>query len=146
MIRRLLWRNFLLATALFFGWLVIDSASSILFSSPLEGVYYPLTSGRLKHVPSDWTNKSTYAAGAYLAIFGVTWILFIRLAGLYAGCRLAALVTSFLMLPFWFVSWVTMDMYDLSLNGWWLASMIYANVSFFLFGFLGRGTLKDLRL
>lgn len=141
----MLWKNFLFAAALFFGWLVLDSVSSLFLNSPLEGMYYPLASGRLKHMHHDWTDKWRYAAPLYLAVFGGAWFLFLRKAGLYAGARLAALVTAFVMLPFWFVSWVTMDMYELELNGWWLASMIYANVSFLLFGFFGMGRLRDLR-
>lgn len=53
------------------------------------------------------------------------------------GARLAALFSAFLIAPFWIVSAVTMDMYDLRINTYWLASLIYTNISFFLFSFFG---------
>ncbi len=60
------------------------------------------------------------------------------------GLRLAAIITAFVMAPFWIVSAISADLYKLDVNGYWLASMIYANVSFLVFGFVGRGRAEDL--
>jgi hypothetical protein len=123
---------------------MVDGASSLLLKSPLEGVYYPLASGQLKHIPHDWTDKPSYAALLYLAVFGGLWAVLVRKAGLYTGLRVAALISAFVVVSFWVVSWVSADMYDLPLNRWWLVSMIYTNIFFFLFGFFGRGRAEDL--
>ena len=132
----MLWKNLKFATIVFFGWLLIDSMSSLL-GSPLEGVYYPLASGWLKSVPTDWTNKPWFAAPLYLLLFSGIWVFFIWKEGASRGARLAALFSAFLVAPFWIVSAVTVDMYDLRINPYWLASMIYTNISFFLFAFFG---------
>ena len=135
--------NFRLALILFFGWLLADSIYSLL-GHPLSGIYYPLASGRLKSVATDWTTKPWYSAPVYLAAFASIWIVITRMMSVSHGLRAASLITSFVMAPFWIVSSVTMDMYDLELNGFWLASMIYSNVSFLLYAFLGDGRRKDL--
>ena len=129
-------KNLIIATAIFFGWLLIDSMSSLL-GSPLEGVYYPLASGWLKSVPTDWTHKPWFTAPLYLSLFSGIWVFFIWKEGAPRGARLAALFSAFLVAPFWIVSAVTMDMYDLRINPYWLASMIYTNISFFLFACFG---------
>ncbi len=139
----MMWKGFLLATLLFFGWFAVDTVCSLL-GSPLQGIWYPMASGTLKHVPPDWTMKPVLAAPLYLAVFGGFWALVIGRAGLRQGLRVAALFTAFAMAPFWIVSCVSVDMYGLEISGWWLASMIYCNVVFLLFGFVGRGRAEDL--
>jgi hypothetical protein len=136
--------NFKLAAVLFFGWFILDSASSIIFSSPFEGIYYPAASGAIKSIPGDWTHKPWFGAPLYLCLFASIWIFFVRVEGMHKGLRLAAIVTAFVMAPFWIVSSISADMYQLDVNGYWLASMIYANVSFFTFGLLGHGKAGDL--
>ena len=69
---------------------------------------------------------------------------FVRKEGIVKGLRLASIVTAFTMAPFWIVSSVSADIYQLDINGYWLATMIYSNISFFVFGFFGKGTLDDL--
>jgi hypothetical protein len=108
-----------LALILFFGWFAADTLMSLL-AQPLEGIYYPMASGRLKSVPHDWTQKPWFGAPLYLA-------------------RLAALTTAFLMAPFWIVSVISADLHGLDVNGWWAASMAYANISFLLYSFIGDG-------
>ena len=135
--------NFKLALLLLFGWLIADSLYSIL-GQPLSGIYYPLASGRLKSVAVDWSAKSWFSAPVYLAAFASVWIVFTKVMQINNGRRAASLVTGFVMAPFWIVSSVTTDMYDLELNGYWLASMIYANLSFLLYAFIGEGRQKDL--
>jgi hypothetical protein len=131
--------NFRLALLLLFGWLLVDSIYSIL-GNPLAGIYYPLASGRLKSIPLDWSAKPWFSAPLYLAVFTCLWLAFARRTAPSGGLRAASLVTAFIMAPFWIVSAVTADMYGLGLNGYWLASMIYANLSFFLHAFAGGGT------
>lgn len=140
----MIWINFKFAALLFFSWFVIDSASSVLFNNPMEGIYYPAASGTLKSIPGDWTNKPWFGAPMYLAIFAVIWIFFVRVEGVIKGLRLAAIVTAFTMAPFWIVSTISADMYQLKINGYWLATMVYSNISFFIFGFIGRGYIEDL--
>ena len=135
--------NFRLAFVLFFGWLLIDSIFSLV-GHPLSGIYYPLASGILKSVPVDWTAKTWYAAPIYLTAFATLWVLLARMMRVARGSRASALITALVMAPFWIVSAVTMDMYDLELNRFWLASMIYANLSFLLYAFLGEGRPEDL--
>lgn len=139
----MLWNNLKIATTIFFGWLLIDSVSSLL-GSPLEGIYYPIASGWLKSAPADWTDKPWFAALLYLLLFSGIWIFFILQEGLPKGARLAALFSAFLVAPFWIISSVTTDMYDLRINLYWLASLIYTNVSFFLFAFFGGKRPLDL--
>ena len=139
----MLWKNLKLAATIFFGWLLFDSFSSLL-GSPLEGVYYPLASGWLKSAPADWTNKPWFAAPLYLLLFSGIWVFFVWKEGYPRGARLAALISAFLVAPFWIVSAVTTDMYDLWINPYWLASMIYTNISFFLFAFFGGKRRLDL--
>ena len=140
----MLWKNFILAAVLFFGWFIVDSASSILLSSPMEGIYYPAASGTLKSLPGDWTNKPWFGAPMYLAIFASMWIFLVRKEGRHKGLRLAALATAFTMAPFWIVSSISADMSGLEINSYWLASMIYSNISFAIFGLLGKGNSEDL--
>ncbi len=140
----MIWTNFKIAAILFFGWFVLDSLSSVFLGSPMEGIYYPAASGRLKSIPLDWSNKPWFGAPMYLVIFAAIWIFFVRKEGVVKGLRLASIVTAFTMAPFWIVSSVSADMYQLDINGYWLATMIYSNISFFIFGFLGKGTLDDL--
>lgn len=135
--------NFILALVLFFGWLAADSVYSIL-GHPLEGIYYPLASGRLKTVFVDWTDKAWYSAPIYLAAFACLWFVITQRMQTSKGLRAASLVTTFVMAPFWIVSSVTMDMYSLELNRYWLASMIYSNISFLLHAFFGYGSREDL--
>jgi hypothetical protein len=137
-------RNLYIAAVLFFGWFAVDSIMS-LFGNPLEGLYYPMASGRLKQLPHDWTQKPWFGAPLYLAIFATIWILFIRREGPRKGARLAALTTGFIMAPFWIVSLVSADMYGLEINSWWAWSMAYANASFLFYGFVGSGRSEDLR-
>lgn len=139
----ILWKNFLVATFLFFGWFSVDALCSLL-ATPLEGIWYPAASGRLKHVPADWTAKPVLAAPLYLLAFGGFWAVVLHKAGMRQGLRVAALFTAFAMAPFWIVSCVSADLYGLEVSGWWLASMIYCNVSFLLFGLVGRGSPEDL--
>ena len=148
----MLWRNLQIALFVFFAWLLADAAWS-LFSSPLDGVYYPIESGRLKGGLSGfrfysgsgvWTDKHQYSVLFALAMFGSIWWFFMRREGAYKGARIAALISAFLVAPLWVVTAVSADMYELDVNGYWLASMIYCNVSFFLYGFFGRGTTEDL--
>jgi len=140
----MIWTNFKIASVLFFGWFVIDSAFSLMLSSPLEGIYYPVASGRLKSIPGDWTNKPWFGAPMYLTIFVTIWVFFIRKEGVVKGLRLAAIITAFTMAPFWIVSLVSVNIYQLEVNRIWLVSMIYSNFSFLVFGFIGRGNLEDL--
>jgi hypothetical protein len=135
--------NFKLALVLFFGWLLADSVYSIL-GNPLSGIYYPLASGRLKSVAVDWSTKPWFSAPIYLAAFACIWIVLTKIMRITNGLRAASLVTAFVMAPFWIVSSVTMDVYNLELNGYWLASMIYSNISFLLYAFLGDGKPEDL--
>ncbi len=135
--------NFKLALVLLFGWLLADSVYSIL-GNPLSGIYYPLASGRLKSLPEDWSTKPWYSAPIYLFAFASIWIVLTQIMQISQGDRAAALVTAFAMAPFWIVSSLTMDLYNLGLNGYWLASMIYANVAFFLYAFFGDGKRDDL--
>lgn len=140
----MLWSNFKIAAVLFFGWFILDSASSIFLGSPIEGIYYPAASGIIKSNPGDWSNKSWFGAPLYLSIFSAIWIFFVRKEGKYKGLRLAAIVTAFTMAPFWIVSSISADMYALDINSYWIATMIYSNISFFIFGFVGRGNIEDL--
>ena len=139
----ILTRNFYFAALLFFGWFATDSVVSLL-GNPLEGIYYPMASGRLKHLPHDWTQKPWFGAPLYLAVFIAIWILFVRHEGLRKGLRLAALTTAFVMAPFWIVSLISADMHSLEINTWWAWSMAYANASFMLYGFVGGGTPNEL--
>lgn len=138
----MLWNNLIFATTLFFGWLLFDSVGSLL-GSPLEGVYYPLASGWLKSVPADWANKPKHAAPLYLLLFLGVWVYFLWQEGLRKGSRIATLISAFLVAPFWIVSAVSTDMYDLHINSYWLVSLIYANISFFLFAFFGNRNRLD---
>jgi hypothetical protein len=138
-----LWTNFKIAAFLFFGWFVLDSVYSVLLGSPLEGIYYPAASGRLKNVPYNWANKPWFAAPMYLAVFASLWIILLKKGGL-KGLRIAAIITAFTMLPFWVVSAVSADMYELTINKLWLFTMIYSNLSFFIFGTVGKGRSEDL--
>ena len=142
----MIWTNFKIASVLFFGWFVLDSTFSLLLSGPLEGIYYPLASGKLKSIPADWTNKPWFGAPMYLAIFVSIWVFFVRKEGVIKGLRLAAIVTAFTIAPFWIVSFVSADIYQLDINGFWLATMIYSNISFLIFGFIGKGDLEDLAI
>lgn len=136
--------NFKIAAVLFFGWFVLDSMSSIILGSPMEGIYYPAASGTIKGSSGDWTNKPWFAAPMYLAIFSAIWIFFVKKEGPYKGLRLASIVTAFAMAPFWIVSAISADIYNMDINGYWLATMIYSNISFFIFGFIGKGRLEDM--
>ena len=127
-----------LALILFFGWFAADAVMSLL-AQPLEGIYYPMASGRLKSMPNDWSQKPWFGAPLYLAIFAAIWLLFVRREGRRKGTRLAALTTAFVMLPFWSVSLISADMHGLDVNVWWAASMAYANIAFLLYGFIGDG-------
>jgi len=140
----MLWNNFKIAAALFFSWFIVDSVSSIFLRSPLDGIYYPLTSGRLRHIPRDWTDKTCFEAPLYLFLFSIIWLFFIRKEGTYKGMRLAAIFTSFILAPFWIVSSVSASMYGLDINIYWLLTMIYSNISFLVFGFIGNGNIDDL--
>ena len=142
----MIWSNFKIAAVLFFGWFVLDSVSSVFFGSPMEGIYYPAASGTLKSVPGDWTSKPWFGAPMYCAIFAAIWIFFVKKEGIVKGLRLAAIVTAFTMAPFWIVSSISADMYELDVNGYWLTTMVYSNISFFIFGFIGKGNLEDLRI
>ncbi len=127
-----------LALILFFGWFAADTLMSLL-AQPLEGIYDPMASGRLKSVPHDWTQKPWFGAPLYLALFAAIWLFFVRREGPRKGVRLAALTTAFLMAPFWIVSVISADLHGLDVNGWWAASMAYANISFLLYSFIGDG-------
>lgn len=140
----MIWSNFKFAAVLFFGWFVLDSITSVFLGSPLEGIYYPAASGTIKSNPGDWSNKPWFGAPMYLAIFATIWMFFVRKEGLVKGLRLASIVTAFTMAPFWIVSSISADMYKLNINGYWLATMIYSNISFLVFGFIGKGSLEDL--
>ena len=140
----MLWGNFKIAAILFFGWFMLDSASSILLSSPMEGIYYPAASGTIKSNPGDWSYKPWFGAPMYLAIFSAIWVFLVRKEGLYKGLRIASIITAFTMAPFWIVSSISADMYQLDINNYWLATMIYSNISFFVFGFIGKGNIEDL--
>lgn len=135
--------NLKLALLVFFGWFGLDALASI-SGSPMEGIYYPMASGRLKTVGGDWTLKPWYGAPMYFLIFASLWLFVIRKEGAATGARIASLFTAFSMPTFWIVSSVSADMYDLEINGYWLASMIYCNLSFFVFGFIGTGKSQDL--
>lgn len=137
-------KNFLVAAVTFFAWLFADSASSLLLDRPLPGIYYPMESGTLKSVGRDWSKRSRWGAPIVLAAFAGMWALLINRTGIGTGLRLAALISAFVMVPFWVVTLASADLYDLSLNGYWVASMVYANVSFLLYGFVGRGRAKNL--
>ncbi len=136
-------KNVIFAAVLFFGWLLADSIASLVFGSPLPGVHYPLASGTLKYAPYDWTDRSLTEAPLFLAAFGALWWFLLRRGS--GGLRAASLISAFLVAPFWIVSAITADLYRLDLNGWWLASMLYANLSFLVYGFLGSGRAGDLR-
>jgi hypothetical protein len=138
------WNNFKIAAVLFFGWLMLDSVSSIFLSSPMDGIYYPAASGTIKSHSGDWSNKPWFGAPLYLVIFSCIWFFFVKKEGVYKGLRLAAIVTSFTMAPFWIVSVISADMYELTINSYWLITMIYSNISFLIFGFIGRGNIEDL--
>ncbi len=127
-----------LALLLFFGWLVADVLASLL-GHPLAGVHYPMASGRLKSMPHDWTVKSAFWAPLFLVVFAAIWGFFVRREGLRKGARLAALTTGFVMPPFWIVSVIGADLHGLDINGWWAASLAYANITFLLYGFIGDG-------
>ena len=127
-----------LALLLFFGWFAADTLVSLL-GHPLEGVYYPMASGWLKSMPNDWSQKAWFGAPLYLAVFTAIWWFFVSREGLRKGLRLAALTTGFVMLPFWIVSLVSADLHGLEVNGWWAASMVFANITFLLYGFIGDG-------
>ncbi len=139
----MIWNNFLVASMVFFGWLLLDAIGSLM-GAPLEGVYYPGASGWLRGVPRDWTQKPAFLAPLYLGVFALLWYGLMQKAGARQGLRVAALITSFVLVPFWVVSLVTADAYDLTLSSWWVRSMAYANLSFFLYGFLGSGKSEDL--
>lgn len=142
----MMWKNLLIAAALFFGWLVVDSIASIA-GQPLEGVHYPMQSRRMLSNVYDehnWTEKTRYIAPFFLAVFAVLWWYLMRRAGRFDGTRVAAIITAFVMVSFWVVPAVSADMYELELNGYWLASMMYCNAVFFLYGFIGRGTIEDM--
>jgi hypothetical protein len=136
--------NLYAGLVLLFGWLGVDAIVSLL-GNPLEGVYYPLASGRLKSMPHDWTQKSAFGAPLYFAVFAATWFFFVRREGPRRGSRLASLVTTFVLAPFWIVSVLSADLYGLDVNAWWAASMAYANISFLLYGFVGDGDPGALR-
>jgi hypothetical protein len=140
----MIWTNFTIASVLFFGWFALDIVYSVFLGGPMEGIYYPAASGTLKSNPGDWTHKPWFGAPMYLAIFTAIWIFFVRKEGIVKGLRLAAIVTAFTMAPFWIVSSISTDMYQLDINGYWLATMVYSNISFFVFGFIGQGNLEDL--
>ncbi len=127
-----------LALLLLFGWFAADTLVSLL-GRPLEGVYYPMASGRLKSMPNDWTQKAWFGAPMYLVIFAAIWLFFLRKEGPRKGLRLASLTSAFLMAPFWIVSLISADMLGLDLNGWWVASMVFANCVFLLYAFIGDG-------
>ena len=110
----------------------------------MEGIFYPAASGTIKSTPGDLSQKPWFGAPLYLAIFSIIWVFLLRKEGLMQGLRLAAIITAFVMAPFWIVSAISADLYKLDVNGYWLASMIYANVSFLVFGFVGRGRAEDL--
>jgi uncharacterized membrane protein (UPF0136 family) len=133
----------LIALILFFGWFAVDALAS-LFGQPLEGVHYPMASGRLKSMPHDWTAKAAFWAPLYLVIFAAIWFFFVRREGPRKGLRLASLATAFVMVPFWVVSLVSADLHGLEVNGWWAASMAYANITFGLYGFIGDGDPAQL--
>lgn len=139
----MLWINLKIAALLFFGWFGVDALVSIA-GSPLEGIYYPMASGRLKSVGADWMDKPWFGAPLYFLVFASFWLFMMRREGAVTGARVASLFTAFLMPTFWIVSSISADLYDLKINGYWLASMIYCNLSFFLFGFVGRGSSEDL--
>ena len=80
----------------------------------------------------------------YLAIFLAIWIFLIKKEGQHKGLRLAAIITAFAMARFWIVSSISADMYGLDINSYWLATMIYSNISFLIFGFIGKGNIQDL--
>lgn len=142
----MIWTNFKIASILFFGWFAVDTASSVFLGSPMDGIYYPAASGKLKSIPGDWTNKPWFGAPMYIGLFGTIWVFFVRKEGVIKGLRLAAIVTAFTMAPFWIVSLVSADLYKLDINGLWLITMIYSNISFLIFGFLGKGDLEDLAI
>jgi len=72
------------------------------------------------------------------------WLFFLRRAGVINGARVAALITAVVMVPFWIVSLVSAELYDLDLNGVWVVCMIYTNASYFLYGFFGSGRAADM--
>ena len=127
-----------LALLLFFGWFAADTLVSLL-GHPLEGVYYPMASGWLKSMPNDWTQKAWFGAPMYLVIFAAIWLFFLRQEGPRKGLRLASLTSAFAMAPFWIVSLISADSLGLELNGWWVASMVFANGVFLLYAFIGDG-------
>lgn len=142
----MLYRNLIVALLLFFGWLGADAIVSLL-GNPLDGVHYPMQSPRMRAVvysETSWIDKTSFTALFFLVMFGLLWWFFIRQAGMLKGARVASIITAFTMLSFWFVPAVSADLHDLELNGWWLASMIYCNIAFFLYGFLGRGSIDDM--
>ena len=141
-----MWTNFKIASILFFSWFALDTASSVFLNSPMDGIYYPAASGKLKSIPADWTNKPWFGAPMYLTIFASIWVFFVRKEGVIKGLRLAAIVTAFTMAPFWIVSFISADIYQLDINGFWLATMVYSNISFLIFGFIGKGDLEDLAI
>jgi hypothetical protein len=57
---------------------------------------------------------------------------------------ITAIVTASAMAPFWIVSSLSADMYQLDTNNYWLMTMIYSNFSFFAFGFSGKGNIEDI--
>lgn len=132
-----------LALIIFFGWFALDTLAS-LAGRPLEGIFYPMASGRLKSIPNDWTQKAWFGAPLYLALFGAVWFFFVHREGARKGLRLAALTTAFTMVPFWVVSAVSADSYGLEVNGWWVGTMAAANLVFLLYGFVGDGRTEDL--
>ena len=140
----MLWGNFKIAATLFFGWFFLDSAASIFLGTPIEGIYYPAASGTIKSIPGDWSDKPWFGAPMYLTIFSAIWVLFVRKEGLYKGLRIASIITAFTMAPFWIVSSISADIYQLEINSYWLATMIYSNISFLVFGFVGRGKVEDM--
>jgi hypothetical protein len=135
-------KNLTLALLLFFGWLVLDSICSLM-GKPLGGIYYPLASGRLKSVPVDWSVKTEFAAPLYFLLFASLWGFFVRFAGVVNGSRPAALISAFLTLPFWIVPTLAADLYDLEINKYWLVSMFYVNISFFLHGCVSKRLIYE---
>jgi hypothetical protein len=133
-----------LAAALFFSLFIIDSVSSIFLSRPLEGVYYPVSGKLPLYVERDWTNRSSSPAPFHLAFFAFIWFMCCLIQKPEGGLRTAAFISSVLIPMYWVVPLMGAELYGLKLNYLWLASMIFSNVIFLIFAFIGKGTINDL--
>lgn len=123
--------HFKIATILYFGWLVLDIITRA-FGYPIEGIYYSAGSRTLSPLnQANWSTHDFYRPIWILIISAVPWLIFIKYAGVN-GARLVAFALSFILIGFVVVPLVTADMYNLSINYYWLFSMLYCAIVFFI--------------